>query len=65
MDIEHEDYARLSEAAVAAADAAATLDEYQIHLARAVRYASLASMARRASLGANVFPLRLAATDLG
>jgi hypothetical protein len=44
MQIEPLDYDELSENAMAAADAAQTLEECQAHLMRAVRFASLASM---------------------
>lgn len=47
MDIEALDYARMSEAAMAAADRASTLEECQGHLDRAVRLAQLACMERR------------------
>ena len=44
MEIQHIDYAQLSEDAIAAADRALSLEECQDHLARAVRYASLACL---------------------
>ena len=58
MDIEHLDYSRLSEQAMAAADHAATLEECQAHLARAVRFASLACMERQRSPDVNVVDFR-------
>ena len=58
MNIEQLDYARLSEDAMAAADDAATIDECQAHLARAVRYASLACLARQRSPDFNVVEIR-------
>ena len=58
MDIEHLDYALLSELAMAAADDAESLEECQSHLARAVRYASLACMERQRSPHFNVVKLR-------
>ncbi len=54
MQIDHLDYAQLSEDAMAAADRAATLEECQDHLARAVRYASLACLERQRSPDFNV-----------
>jgi hypothetical protein len=58
MDIEHLDYSLLSEQAMAAADHAATMEECQAHLARAVRYASLACMERQRSPDATVVDFR-------
>jgi hypothetical protein len=58
MDIEHLDYALLSELAMAAADDAESLEECQSHLARAVRYASLACMERQRSPDFNVIEFR-------
>ena len=58
MDIEHLDYALLSELAMAAADDAESLEECQSHLARAVRYASLACMERQRSPDFNVVEFR-------
>ena len=58
MNIEQLDYARLSEDAMAAADHAATIDECQAHLARAVRYASLASLEHQRSPAFNVVEIR-------
>jgi hypothetical protein len=58
MDIEHLDYAQLSEEAMAAADGAISLDECQAHLARAVRYASLACLAHQRSPDFNVVEIR-------
>jgi hypothetical protein len=58
MNIEQLDYARLSEDAMAAADDAATIDECQAHLARAVRYASLASLEHQRSPDFNVVEIR-------
>jgi hypothetical protein len=58
MKIEHMDYSLLSEQAIAAADDAVTLEECQAHLARAVRYASLASLERQRSPDFNVVDIR-------
>jgi hypothetical protein len=58
MDIEHLDYAQLSEDAMAAADGATSIEECQTHLARAVRYASLACMKHQRSSDFNVVELR-------
>ena len=58
MDIEHLDYALLSELAMAAADDAESLEECQSHLARAVRYASLACIERQRSPDFNVVEFR-------
>ena len=58
MNIEQLDYARLSEDAMAAADDAETIEECQAHLARAVRYASLASLEQQRSPEFNVFDIR-------
>jgi hypothetical protein len=58
MGIEHLDYAQLSEAAMAAADAATSLEECQAHLARAVRYASLACIEHHRSPDFNVVEMR-------
>ena len=58
MDIEHLDYAQLSEDAMAAADCAETLEECQSYLARAVRFASLASMEHQRSSDFNVVEIR-------
>jgi hypothetical protein len=58
MDIEHLDYAQLSEDAMAAADNAESFEECQAPLARAVRYASLACMADQRSPDFNVVEIR-------
>lgn len=58
MDVEHLDYAQLSEDAMAAADNAMSVEECQMHLARAVRYASLACMQQQRSPDFNVFEIR-------
>jgi hypothetical protein len=58
MNIESLDYAELSEAAMAAADDATSLEECQAHLAQAVRYASLACMADQRSPDFNVVEIR-------
>ena len=58
MDIGHVDYARLSEDAMAAADGAISIEECQTHLARAVRYASLACMENQRSPDFNVVEIR-------
>ena len=58
MDIEHLDYSLLSEQAMAAADHAATIEECQAHLARVVRYASLASLERQRLPDFNVVDFR-------
>jgi hypothetical protein len=58
MSVEQLDYARLSEDAMAAADDAATIEECQAHLARAVRYASLASLEHQRSPAFNVVEIR-------
>ncbi|MGH9548457.1 MAG: hypothetical protein ACRD3W_03740 [Terriglobales bacterium] len=58
MGIEHLDYVELSEAEMAAADTATSLEECQRHLAQAVRYASLASMENWRSPDFNVVPIR-------
>jgi hypothetical protein len=58
MDIKHLDYALLSELAMAAADDAESLEECQSHLARAVRFASLACMERQRSPDFNVVEFR-------
>jgi hypothetical protein len=58
MNIEKLDYARLSEDAMTAADDAATMEECQAHLARAVRYASLASLEHQRSPDFNVVEIR-------
>ena len=58
MDVEHVDYAQLSEDAMAAADGATSVEECQMHLIRAVRYASLACMERQRSPDFNVFEIR-------
>jgi hypothetical protein len=57
MTIESLDYAQLSEDAMAAADRAATLDECQAHLDRAVRYAQLACLEEQRSGRSNVVPI--------
>ncbi len=54
MNIESIDYARMSEAEMAAAEKAETLEQCQVHLAQAVRFASLASMAHQRSPDFNV-----------
>jgi hypothetical protein len=58
MHIDTIDYARLSEAAMAAAEGAASLDECQAQLARAVRFASLACLANQRSPDFNVVEMR-------
>ena len=58
MDIEQLDYSLLSELAMAAADDSETLEECQSHLARAVRYASLACMERQRTPDFNVVDIR-------
>jgi len=58
MDVEHLDYAQLSEDAMAAADAATSVEDCQMHLARAVRYASLACMEQQRSPDFNVIEIR-------
>jgi hypothetical protein len=58
MGIQHLDYAQLSEAAMVAADDATSLEECQEHLARAVRYASLACMQDHQSPDFNVVQMR-------
>ena len=58
MDVEHLDYARLSEEAMVAADDAATLDECQAHLHRALRYAQLACLEHQRSPDFNVIEIR-------
>ena len=58
MNIEQLDYARLSEDAMAAADDAGTIEECQGHLARAVRYASLACLEHQRSPDFNVVDIR-------
>jgi hypothetical protein len=58
MNLEHVDYTQLSEDAMAAADGAASLEECQAHLARAVRYASLACMRHQRSPDFNVVEIR-------
>jgi len=58
MEIEHLDYSLLSELAMAAADDADSLEECQSHLARAVRYASLACMERQRTPDFNVVDIR-------
>lgn len=58
MQIHHVDYAQLSEDAMAAADRAATLEECQDHLARAVKYASLACLERQRSPDFNIVEIR-------
>jgi hypothetical protein len=58
MDIEHLDYAQLSEDAMAAADGAASIEECQTYLARAVRYASLACLDNQRSPDFNVVEIR-------
>ena len=58
MGTHHLDYARLSENAMAAADQAASLEECQAHLDRAVRYASLACLAHQRSPDFNVTEIR-------
>lgn len=57
MNIQHIDYAQLSEEAMAAADRAASLDECQAHLGRALRYAQLACLESQRP-GANVVEFR-------
>jgi hypothetical protein len=59
MQIHYIDYAQLSEDAMAAADRAATLEECQDHLARAVRYASLVCLERQSSPDFNIVEIRL------
>ena len=58
MDVEYVDYAQLSEDAMAAADGATSIEECQMHLTRAVRYASLACMEHQRSSDFNVFEIR-------
>lgn len=58
MNVAQLDYARLSEDAMAAADDAETIEECQAHLARAVRYASLASMEHQRPPDFNVVDIR-------
>ena len=58
MEIESLDYARLSEEEMAAADGALSIEECQVHLARAVRYASLASLKHQRSSDFNVIEIR-------
>ena len=58
MDLKHLDYARLSEAAMAAADAAVTLDECHAHLDRAVRYAQLACLEHQRVPDFNIAEIR-------
>jgi hypothetical protein len=58
MEIRRLDYAQLSEDAMAAADRAASLEECQDHLARAVRYASLACLEHQRSPDFNVVEIR-------
>ena len=58
MNLESIDYARLSEAEMAAADEAESLEQCQAHLAQAVRYATLASMAHQRSPDFNVVEIR-------
>jgi len=58
MQIHHVDYAQLSEDAMAAADRAATLEECQDHLARAVRYATLACLERQRSPDFKIVEIR-------
>ena len=58
MDVEHLDYAQLSEDAMAAADAAISVEDCQMHLARAVRYASLACMQQQRPPDFNVIEIR-------
>ena len=52
--MENLDYAQLSEDEMAAADRAASLDECQAHLDRAVRYAQLACFERHGPCQSNV-----------
>ena len=54
MIIEHLDYAQLSEDAMLSAGNAATLDECQDHLQRAVRFAQLACVENQRSPSFNV-----------
>ena len=58
METESLDYAQLSEKEMAAADRAATLEECQAHLDRAVRYASLACLEQQRSPNFNVVEIR-------
>jgi hypothetical protein len=58
MNIEHLDYAQLSEEAMAAADSAPSLDECQAHLDRAVRYAQLACLEHQRSPDFHVVEIR-------
>ena len=58
MSLTHLDYARLSEDAMTAADRAETLEDCQAHLARAVRYASLACVEHQRSPDFNVVEIR-------
>lgn len=58
MSIASLDYARMSEDAMAAADRAESMEECQSLLAKAVRYASLASMNHQQSPDFNVVEIR-------
>lgn len=58
MNTEHLDYAQLSEDAMAAAGGAASLDECQAHLDRAVGYAQLACLEHHRSPDFNVVEIR-------
>jgi hypothetical protein len=58
METHHLDYASLSEKEMVAAEQAASLEECQAHLDRAVRYASLACLAHQRSPDFNVAEIR-------
>ena len=58
MNIEHLDYAQLSEDAMAAADGATSIEDCQAHLARALRYASLACLEHQRLPDFNVVEIR-------
>ena len=58
METHSFDYARLSEKEMAAAHEAPSLAECQAHLARAVRFASLACLANQRSPDFNVVEIR-------
>lgn len=57
------DYARLSENEMAAAHQAPSLEQCQAHLARAVRFASLASLTNQRSPDFNVVEIRAGLHD--
>jgi hypothetical protein len=58
MPIDTLDYAQLSEAAMAAADGAGSIEECQAHLYRAVRYAQLACIEQQRSPDFHVVEIR-------